>query len=228
MKLSIIIPVYNEEETIKELIGQVFSAPCQIEKQIIVIDDASTDKSRHILEKLKREKNFTLLYHEKNQGKGAAIRTGLKEAQGDFILIQDADLEYDPKDYPALLKPLLSGETDIVYGSRNLKNNPRSSLSFYWGGKFLTFLLNTLFRSKLTDINTCYKVFKKSILKEIKLKENRFAFCEELTCQALKKGYQIKEEPINYRPRTSNQGKKIKWLDGLRGSLVIIKNRLKS
>jgi dolichol-phosphate mannosyltransferase len=225
MKLSIIIPVYNEKDTVEELIDQVVSAPVQLEKQIIVVDDNSIDGSKEILKKLENERKIILIQHEKNQGKGAAIRSGMEKAQGDFILIQDADLEYDPKDYPALLEPLLKNKTDVVYGSRNLKNNPRSSLSFYLGGRFLTFFLNFLFRSKLTDINTCYKVFKKDILKEIELKENRFAFCEEVTCKLLKKKFKIKEVPIKYYPRVSSQGKKIKWKDGLRGMLVILKNR---
>ncbi len=141
-------------------------------------------------------------------------------------MIQDADLEYDPKDYPALLAPLLKNETDIVYGSRSLKKNPRSSVSFYLGGKLLTFILNLLFGTKLTDINTCYKVFKREFLKNIKLEESGFAFCEETTCKALKKGFKIKEVPVSYYPRTPQQGKKINWKDGLRGIWVILKNRL--
>jgi len=226
MKVSVIIPVYNEEETIRELLSRVFLAPCPAEKEVIVIDDASTDGTKKILAGLKDRNNFLLLHHQENQGKGTAIRTGLKYAAGDFILIQDADLEYDPRDYPALLKPLLKDEADAVYGSRNLKKNPRSSVSFYLGGKFLTLILNLLFKTDLTDVNTCYKVFKKEVLKSIKLEEPRFAFCEEVTCKALKRGYKIKEVPVNYYPRTSQQGKKINWKDGLRGAWVILKNRL--
>ena len=225
MKVSIIIPVYNEERTIQELISKVLHAPCPVEKEVVVIDDASTDKTREILEGLKTRNNFVLLHHQKNQGKGAAIRTALAYATGDFILIQDADLEYDPKDYPALLKPLIKNRADAVYGSRNLKKNPRPSISFYLGGKFLTFILNLLFKAKLTDINTGYKSFKREVLKNIKLEESGFAFCEEATCKVLKKGYKIKEVPVNYYPRTSQQGKKIKWKDGLCGLWVIFKNR---
>jgi dolichol-phosphate mannosyltransferase len=226
MKISIIIPVYNEEETIRELISRVFLAPCPAEKEVIVINDASTDDTDKMLEKSKFRNNLLLVRHKKNQGKGAAIKTGLKYATGDFILIQDADLEYDPRDYPALLKPLFKNEADVVYGSRNLKKNPRSSTSFYWGGRFLTFVLNLLFGVKLTDVNTCYKVFKKDVLKNIKLEETGFAFCEEVTCKTLKKKYKIKEVPINYYPRTSQEGKKINWKDGLQGVWVILKQRL--
>lgn len=226
MKVSIIIPVYNEEKTIRELISKVLHAPCPAGKEVVVIDDASTDKTREILEGLKTRNNFVLLHHQKNQGKGAAIKTALPYTTGDFILVQDADLEYDPKDYPALLKPLIKNEADIVYGSRNLKKNPRSSIGFYWGGKLLTFILNLLFGTKLTDINTGYKVFRREVLKNIKLEEPRFAFCEEVTCKVLKKGFKIKEVPIDYYPRTSQQGKKIKWKDGLWGIWVILKNRL--
>lgn len=225
MKLSIIIPAYNEEKTIEEIIRRIEGISLPAEKKIIVVDDASTDKTRIFLEELKNQNNLVLLHHQKNQGKGAAIKTALPYAAGDFILVQDADLEYDPKDYPALLTPLLKNETDIVYGSRNLKKNPRSSISFYWGGKLLTFILNLLFGTKLTDINTGYKVFKRKVLENIKLEESGFAFCEEVTCKALKKGYRIKEVPINYYPRTRQQGKKIYWKDGLYGVWVIFKHR---
>jgi dolichol-phosphate mannosyltransferase len=228
MVLSILIPVFNEENTILKILEKIKEVDLDnlnIRKEVIIIDDGSTDQTKKILEKIKKQNDFVLLCHQKNKGKGAALKTGLKYVTGDFVLIQDADLEYDPKDYPALLKPLLNNESDIVYGSRNLKKNPSSSISFYLGGKFLTFFFNLLFKAKLTDINTCYKVFRKKIIKNIKLEEKGFAFCEEITCQAFKKDFKIKEVPVNYYPRTSNQGKKIKWKDGLYGAFIILKNR---
>lgn len=229
MTLSILIPTFNEEKTILEIlrkIKEVDLTSLNLEKEIIIIDDNSKDKTKELLEKNKNKYNFVLLEHQRNQGKGAAIKTGFKKATGEFILIQDADLEYDPKDYPLLLKPLLRNETKVVYGSRTLKKNPRSTLSFYFGGRFLTFFFNLLYQTKLTDINTCYKVFRKEILKDIQLEEKRFAFCEEITSKIIKKNYQIKEVPISYYPRTSQEGKKINWLDGLRGAWVILKNKL--
>lgn len=227
MILSILIPVYNEKNTILEIlkkINEVNLSDLGFGKEIIIVDDGSTDGTRKILNKLTDE--YKVIYLSKNQGKGAAIRSGLKAASGDYVIIQDADLEYNPKDYPALLKPLIKNETDIVYGSRSLTKNPRSSISFYLGGKLLTFILNLLFRTKLTDISTCYKVFKREVLRNIELEESGFAFCEEVTCKALKKGYRIKEVPINYYPRTRQQGKKVYWEDGLYGIWVIFKYRL--
>jgi len=163
MKLSIIVPVFNEEESIEEIIKRIENVSIGIEKEIIVVNDGSYDETKDVLERLKRKFNFVSLEHQKNQGKGAAIRTGLLKARGDFILIQDADLEYDPKDYPILLEPLIKKEVKVVYGSRNLFENPRSSKSYFLGGQFLTFAFNLLFFEKLTDINTGYKVFAKEV-----------------------------------------------------------------
>jgi glycosyltransferase involved in cell wall biosynthesis len=223
MKVSIIIPVFNEEKTIEKIIKKIEKVPLSIKKEIIIVNDGSFDNTKKILEQLKEKFDFILISHQKNQGKGAAIRTGLSLATGDFILIQDADLEYSPEDYPILLKPLLEEESEIVYGSRNLLENPRFSAIYYLGGKFLTFIFNLLFKTKLTDINTGYKVFKKDVFKDIKLFEDGFAFCEEITCKVVKRGYKIKEVPIHYFPRSFREGKKLHWWDGFKGLLTIIK-----
>jgi glycosyltransferase involved in cell wall biosynthesis len=212
MKFSIIIPVFNEEKTIKEIINRIKRVPLSAEKQIIVVDDCSTDKTPDILDKLKEEIDFILLKHEKNQGKGSAIRTGLADVAGDIILIQDADLEYDPKDYPALIEPILAGRADIVFGSRNLIKNPRSSNLYYWGGQFISYFFNFLYGASMHDINTGYKVFKKGILESLDLKEKRFSFCEEVTCKALRRGY----------PRSFKEGKKIRWWRDGPGSIFTI------
>lgn len=226
MKLSIIIPVFNEEKTIGEIIKKIKKVPIGVDKEIIVINDGSFDNTKKILEELKKEFGFILLEHQKNQGKGAAIKTGLSKATGDFVLIQDADLEYEPNDYPFLLEPFLKKEAKVVYGSRNLLKNPRSSKSYFFGGQFLTFIFNLFFNEKLTDINTGYKVFAKEVFEKIELKENDFAFCEEITCKIKKLGYKIKEVPIHYYPRNFKEGKKIRWWrDGFKGLITILKYR---
>lgn len=227
MKFSIIIPVFNEKETIKKIIERVFKTDCLgLEKEVIIINDGSFDGTQEILENLKRQFNFILINSDedkKNHGKGAAIHTGLKYVSGDFILIQDADLEYSPKDYPVLLEPLINREASIVYGSRNLIRNPHFSIMYYFGGRFLSFIFNLLFGTKLTDINTGYKVFRIEIIKDVNLKEKDFAFCEEVTAKAIKKGYKIKEVPISYSPRNFKSGKKLKFHDGIIGLWTIIK-----
>lgn len=227
MTLSIIVPVFNEQNTIKEVLRQVSEAPLTIDKEIIVVDDGSSDDTLQILEKLNKELDFKLLIHGKNQGKGAAVRTGLTRAMGDFIIIQDADLEYDPKEYQKLINPLIKKQAKIVYGSRNLIKNSRFSKKNFWGGKFLSFVFSSLFGQKITDINTCYKVFKKEVFAHITLKENDFAFCVEVSCQAAKAGYKIIEVPIHYQPRGFKEGKKLRcWRDGIRGLWCIIKYRV--
>jgi len=223
-KLSIIIPVYNEKETILEILKRVENVDLSLEKEIIIIDDGSIDGTKEILKKL--EGQYKILYHSKNQGKGAVLRTGFKQANGDFTLIQDADLEYDPQEYHQLLKPLIQNKTDIVYGSRNLKDNPRFKKSYYWGVLFISWLTNILYGSKLTDVYTCYKVFKTPIFKAMDLKSNGFEFEEEVTVKALKKKYRILEVPISYYPRSFIEGKKINWRDGIKAILVMIKYRI--
>lgn len=240
MKLSIIIPVFNEEKTIEEIIKRVEAVSLPIKKEIIVVDDGSFDNTKKVLKKLKKEFtphlffakkeegfNFTLIEHQKNQGKGAAIKTGLSQVTGDFVLIQDADLEYNPKEYSILLAPLLKGEAEVVYGSRISGGNRRGSWSFFWGGKILTFLANLLYGLNITDEATCYKVFKSEILKDLDLKGKRFEFCPEVTAKVAKKGIEIYEVPISYNPRKRKEGKKIKWKDGIKAILILIKFKFK-
>jgi len=224
MKISIIIPVFNEEKTIEEVLLKVNSAKIfDWEKEIMVVDDASTDKTLSILKKIKNDIPFKLFIHGKNMGKGAAIRTALGFVEGDYVLIQDADLEYSPDEYEKLILPIKEKKSEIVFGSRNISPKQRGYFLNYWGGKFLTFVMNLFFGSSLTDINTCYKVFKSSILKEFNLKSSRFDFCEEVTARALKFGYKIIEVPISYFPRKIKDGKKLRWFDGLVGFFSILR-----
>ena len=219
MKLSIIIPLYNEKKTIQELLHRVKAAPLpeRMEQEIIVMDDGSTDGGIG-----EEEKNIfpdILFYrHKKNRGKGAAVRTALENASGDIILIQDADLEYDPNEYPKLLKPILSGNADVVYGSRFITGDSRRIhlFSHYLGNKFLTFLSNILSNYNLSDIETCYKVFKIDIIKKIKLRENRFGFEAEITQKFARLKARMYEVGISYHGRDFEEGKKIKPIrDGL-------------
>ena len=213
MKISIVIPVYNEEKTVQEMISKVSQIP--FEKEILVIDDGSTDKTPEVLRSLQGN-SLILLRHEQNKGKGAALRTGFSKVTGDIILIQDADLEYNPEDYPALLQPILEGKADVVYGSRFLGGPHR--VLFFWhyaGNRFLTLLSNILSNLNLSDMETGYKVFKKEILNQIKLKSNRFGFEPEFTIKIAKKKMRVYEVPIRYYGRDYSEGKKITWKDGL-------------
>jgi len=219
-KISICIPVFNEEKTIDEILNKVLKETENWNKEIIVINDGSTDKTSEELKKFLDK--IILINLEKNQGKGFALREGFKKASGDIIIIQDADLEYDPKDYQNLLTPILEGKTKIVYGSRNLnpENKPSSKIYLY-GGKFITAIFNLLFKTRLTDINTGYKIFKREILNNLSLKEDRFVFCEEFTAKVIKKGFSIFEVPISYQGRSFFEGKKLRWYHGLRSIWVI-------
>ncbi|MDD5031561.1 MAG: glycosyltransferase family 2 protein [Patescibacteria group bacterium] len=220
MKLSVIIPVYNEINTIAEIIERVGKVP--VEKEIIVVDDGSTDGTDKKIDGLPGIKT---LKHESNLGKGAAIRTGLALASGELVIIQDADLEYDPDDYLKLMAPIKEGLADAVYGSRNLGNNKPGTMTYKWGGIFLSHLANFLYGLKITDEATCYKLFKTDILKSLNLKCRRFEFCPEVTAKLAKRGYKIKEIPISYSPRSFSEGKKIKWTDGLSAIFTLIKLR---
>lgn len=223
MKLSIVIPVFNEKSTIEEIIRCVQAVKISVDKEIVIVDDNSQDGTREILETLKAS-NIKIYYHQKNMGKGAALQTGFSKAEGDIILIQDADLEYDPQDYSKLLEPILNGKADVVYGSRFLGGPHR--ILFFWhyvGNKFLTIFTNMLSNLNLNDMETCYKVFKKEILNKIKFKSKRFGFEPEFTIKVAKLKCRIYEVPISYSGRDYSEGKKIGWKDGIAAIFHIIK-----
>ena len=224
--LSIIIPVFNEQRTIEELLKKVKTVklPQKIQKEIIVVDDASKDGTR---KKLKDMENKFLqtkfLYHDQNRGKGAAVKTGLGAATGDFLIIQDGDLEYDPQDISKLLLPILEGRAEVVYGSRFTGEHRNM---FFWhmmGNKILSLVTNLLYNTTLSDMEVCYKLFTKKALRGISLKEDRWGFDPEITAKVLKKGYRIYEVPISYTGREFDQGKKISWKDGFRILYVLLK-----
>ena len=222
MQISVVIPVYNEVSTIREIVARVQAV--DLKKEIIIVNDGSTDGTREQLQEIAlSQENVKVLYHDHNQGKGAALRTGFESAIGDIVIIQDADLEYDPREYPILLEPILDGRADVVYGSRFL-GGPHRVLFFwhYLGNKFLTLLSNALTNLNLTDMETCYKVFKREVLNDIKLKSDRFGFEPEFTAKIAKKGVRIYETPISYSGRTYAKGKKIGWKDGVKAIVAII------
>ena len=225
MKLSVIIPVYNEASTISEVIDRVRTVELSVDKEIIVVDDGSTDGTVEILER--RQEDVTYVHFSRiNFGKGAAIRVGLTYATGNIVIIQDADLELDPNEYKLLLKPILTGETNVVYGSRFLKPVTNISRRTLWANKLLTWFTNLLYGSHLTDMETAYKAFRTVVVKGMELKCRRFEFEPEVTAKLLRRGHQIKEVPISYNPRTAEEGKKIKWRDGVIAVWTLLKYRL--
>lgn len=225
MKISIIIPVYNEAATIKEIVSRVQQT--DLDKEIIIVDDYSTDATSEYLKEINAcYENVQVLSHDRNRGKGAALRTGFAHASGDVIIIQDADLEYNPQEYGYLLNPILDGRADVVYGSRFLGGPHR--VLFFWhyvGNKFLTLLADAFSNLNLTDMETCYKVFRKDVLNGITIKSNRFGFEPEFTMKVAKKGFRVYEVPISYSGRTYEEGKKIGWKDGIKAILAILRFR---
>ena len=214
MKVSVLIPAFNESRTLARCLEAVYGRNAGRDLEVIVVDDGSTDGTyKAALAAVKP--GSRVLRHEKNTGKGAAIRTALAQATGDIVLIQDADLEYDPADYASVLKPFEDGNAEVVYGSRNRKSeNGRSYSSYYWGGRLLSWWTNFLYGSSITDEATCYKAFKTPLLKSLNLQCTGFEFCPEVTAKVLRRGIKIVEVPISYSPRSIEDGKKIRWYDG--------------
>lgn len=223
-KVSIVVPVFNERATIAKLIERVLSIDLGTnDKEVIVIDDGSIDGTRDILKEMSARNGVRIFYHQKNRGKGASLRTGFHHATGEIIIIQDADLEYDPKEYRKLLEPIISGKADVVYGSR-FHAGPRRVLLFWHfvGNVFLTLLSNALNNLTLSDMETCYKVFTRRVLAAITLRSNRFGFEPEFTAKVARKKFRIYEVPISYSGRDYSEGKKITWKDGVRAIFAII------
>lgn len=223
-KITILIPVFNEVNTLDKILEKVEKADfCGLKKEIILIDDASTDGTKDLY----KNYNYKVLYHEINQGKGAALKDGFKEASGDIVVIQDADLEYDPEDYAPLIRLILDGKADVCYGSRLTGSKPSRSFMFHHliGNKVLSFLTNILYGSTLTDMETCYKAFRREFIQDITIKSNRFDFEPEITAKVLKKGARLYELPISYYGREFAEGKKITWRDGFQAIIALVKFR---
>jgi len=221
--LSVVMPVYNERATIEEIIGRVLSVPIRI--QLIVVDDGSKDGTRDILSALQPRHGFRLIFQEKNQGKGAALRRGFAEATGDLVVIQDADLEYSPEEYPQLIELICQGRADVVYGSRFLGRHRVFLFTHYLGNRLLTGITNVLYNTMLSDMETCYKVMRLEVLRSMTLQSDSFGIEPELTAKIFKRGYRVYEVPITYDGRGYEEGKKITWRDGLVALWVLLKYR---
>jgi glycosyltransferase involved in cell wall biosynthesis len=223
--LSVVMPVYNERDTIEEIIRRVLAVPMRIE--LIVVDDGSKDGTRDILAALQRELGFRLFLQERNQGKGAALRRGFENVTGDLVIIQDADLEYSPEEYPDLVELICQGRADVVYGSRFLGRHRVFMFSHYLGNRVLTLLTNIMYNTMLTDMETCYKVMRSEVVRGMALQSNGFGIEPEMTAKIFKRGYRVYEIPISYDGRGYEAGKKISWRDGVVALWVLLKYRFR-
>ncbi len=226
-RISVVIPCFNERATLEQLIDRVRGTGVP-EVEIVLVDDCSTDGTRELLREKLEPRIDQVIYHERNQGKGAALRTGFAAARGDIVLVQDADLEYDPREYPKLLQPILDGQADVVFGSRFMGGGAHRVLYFwhYVGNRFLTLLSNAFTNLNLTDMEVCYKVFRREVLQQIRIEEDRFGFEPEITARVAKLGCRVFEVGISYSGRTYREGKKIGWRDGVRAVVCILKYNL--
>jgi glycosyltransferase involved in cell wall biosynthesis len=222
--LSVIVPVYNERNTVAEIVRRMRAVELPLEREIVIVDDGSTDGTRQVLSQL-ADSTVHVVLHERNQGKGAAVRTGLAQVTGDLVLIQDADLEYDPDDWPKLLAPAMKGRARVVYGSR-FTGERRNMLFVHWvGNRFLSLVTNVLYNTTLSDMETCYKLFERDVIQRIRLRAERFDFEPEVTAKVLRQGIRIYEVPISYSGREFDEGKKITWHDGFAALWTLVKYR---